>query len=406
MSEKLNSNSIAMGTTAATSSYEKFDSASRTAMLVSQLSQAIIGDRVDIPHSLHGYELELAKYTTSIKIESNATIVAVIPKYRTGVGAWSIGHNSHKTVIFFDEDKGELDCIAIEEFTKTHDLFAHKLNIESITRQLRPGYTVDADTFLAKTPTITPQGLYTQTVNANIAYLSHPSCIEDGILFSQEFIEECNPWATSRCTAEWGKNWYPRNLYGSRGVFKPIPGPGEKIREDGLVIALCKSDPIFDVIDMLPEMLEIPDLSGHDQLVYVPQSATNAYVYDVDVINSNKDSKNNPLTPLGMEEYVSVFEKQKSRYYENILDAVEAYQRENRKVTLSDRLHVLLKEAYGDEPNSNRSRFFNKNKPAAVKRVTRGVEMDEWAVSINIAWKFKLGYGSKGTGSHGNRPIN
>jgi hypothetical protein len=71
--EKYKSDVRAQGTMAATGSFEKFNSASRSAMLVSQISQNCAPEHPELPFCLNGYELQLANYTTSIKMPAYAT---------------------------------------------------------------------------------------------------------------------------------------------------------------------------------------------------------------------------------------------------------------------------------------------------------------------------------------------
>ena len=402
--EKYKSDVRAQGTMAATGSFEKFNSASRSAMLVSQISQNCAPEHPELPFCLNGYELQLAKYTTSIKMPANATIVGVVPRFMVGRGFMAVQKNNHKTIIFFNEKKHELDVIETAPFSRTHDIFANELKEQQVVRTMAAGMRVAEGTLLAKTNTITESGLYSQSLNANVVYLSDPACIEDGIRFNTDWLARARPLAAGRVTGEWGSTRFPRNLYGDDETYRPMPGNGEKIREDGLVFALCKYDPIFDCINMLPEMLREPD-RVHDQLVHVPPDARDAYVTNVDVIDTTKDTSQIPSTPIGMETMAAIYANQKTDYFNRILDICEEYQRKHPKVKFTDALTNLLYKAYGNQPNSPRSRINKHARTMAIKRVLRGVEVDEYHVRIDIAWRFNLDNGCKGSGTHGYKGV-
>ncbi|AXH70824.1 RNA polymerase beta subunit [Vibrio phage BONAISHI] len=404
MVTKLKSSSVAQGAIDASSSYEKFDSASRTAMLVSQESQVPDIENPELSHSLHGFEKQLADFTTSIRMPANGTVVLLLDKFRVGNGALSVRKNTHRVLIFHNEETNRLDAIELKAYSKLHDMFANKLIEEPIVRNLMPGTPLEKGTLLARTHSVLSNGLFSNSTQANMLYMSHPACIEDGMLVNSEYLERVRPQASVRLSGEYGKEWYPLDLYPNGMIYGAFPSNGSKLRDDNLVFAMRKKDRIFDVVNMLPEMLRRPDLTGHDRLVYAPPEAVDAEVIDIDVINTTKDSKSNPGTPVGMEALADIYHKQKSNFYETLLDVGESYKREN-KVEYSDSMHTLMYEAYGNAPNSNRSRYFKNSKPAAIRRVIRGVETDEWHIDIKIAWKFPYGMGAKGSGLHGNKGV-
>lgn len=399
----LKTSKVAMGIADALTPEERFTSGSRTAMLIAMSSQTPPPAKPDVPHTLNGLELELAKYTTSIIMPSDGIVEAVIPKFRAGGGYKAIKYNSKKTIIFFNESTGRLDAIEMNAFEKMHDTFAHPLKETNEGKFIREGNGIAKDTILAKTTTTTDDGIYTQGLTVNFAFASHPSTIEDGFWINRDVLERATPTATAKPSSEWGANSYPLNLYGNEDYYRAFPDCGEKIRDDGLVFAIRKTDEIFDAINMLPEMLTRPDRSGYDRLVYAPPEALDASVYDIDVINTTEDKRANPQTPIGMEEQAALYKSHISAYHTKVLDVVEDYQRRNPKVELSDLLHTIVREAYSDKPQDPRARRFRNSKITGIKRVSRGVEIDEWQVTVHLKYKFILGMGSKSAGRHGNQ---
>lgn len=396
---KLNSITKAMGITEAIHSFERFNSASRTAMVASQKSQQTMPATPDYPRILTGYETQEAEYTLCDKMPADGTVRAVINKYTVGHGLNAIRKNSEKTIVFVNEDTGALDCVEIKSFDRPHDVFGFELKEENITRMLRPGIPIAKNTHFNKSNGILEGNVYSSILQANFCYLSHAPVIEDGMWVSESFAERSRPMAYADVDVKWGAKWYPLNMYGNAGNFKPHPGPGEKVHDNGLVCAVRKRDELFDLVGMLPSQLR--KHNQFDQKTYVPPEAVDVSVEDVDVITTVFDNNRLASTPVGMEAYSHIFVKQKSRYYDRLLEVHDRYMEENRRNgEIAPRLSNLLVDAYADKPNDPRARF-GREKKGSIQRTHRGTPKDEWSTKLKLSWRFKLGNGAKSSNLHG-----
>lgn len=401
--QKFKSDSKAMGSTAAQHSFERFNSASRTAMGVSQWAQTTEPMIPDYPRIMTGYETQLADHTLCAKMPCDGTVYGVLNKYTVGSGLNAIRKNYEKTVLFTSEETGELDVIELKSSDSPHDVFGFDLKETGIVRQLRHGLPVAKGTRLNQPRSILEGNVSSSIIQANFAYISHAPVIEDGMWVSESFTERCRPKAFYKCTFEYGSRFYPLNLYGGPDSFKAHPGPGEKVMDSGLICASRRKDEIFDMVGMLPDQLTKP--SRFDQKIYVPPEAFDVTVDDVDIVTTVNDSNRLAQTPVGMEEYSRIFTTQKSKYYDRLLELYDGFMRStNFKGAISPRLTNLLTDAYADKPNDPRARF-GRDKKGSIQRINRGTPIDEWMINLKMSWLFRLGNGAKGSNQHGSKGV-
>lgn len=404
--EKLHTCSEAVGITEAITSFERFNSASRTAMAASQSSQAVQPwNGPDMPRILTTYEHEMATYTMGTTMPVDGISVALINKYRTGIGMNSIRYNSERTLLYIDQDTGDLDCLDIKSFDYTHDIFGYELKENPLVRHIaREGTPIPKGTKLTSSKGIMDNGLYSTVLQANYCYLSHAPCIEDGIWVAESLVERSRPAAFAKVTFEWGKTHYPLGIYSEGNVYKPFCGPGEKIKPSGLVAALREKCPIFDGILMLPQQLT--KVHKFDKCIYAPPESEDVSVADINVLTTTRDHSRLPLTPLGMEMYPRIFAEQTSKYYDRILEVFDDFRRQtNFKGAVSPRLANRIYKAYADKPTDSRNRIPHGRKLGGITRTIRGTPIDEWHVEIKLKWKFRVGNGGKLTNLHGSKGV-
>jgi hypothetical protein len=397
--QKWHTCSHAMGITSAITSFEKFNSASRTAMVAAQVSQNWEpADGPDYPRIMTGYEYHEAKHVFGTIMPENGIVKGTVNKFTMGGSA-----KSSKTVLFVGEETGALDCVEIAQFDSPHDIAGWDYQEQPVVRQLRPGVPIAKGTRFNQPKSILPGGIYSRVLQANYCYMSHAPNIEDGMWVSDEFVKRAEPMAYNDVSFDWGSNYYPLGLYGTFPHFKPFPAPGEKVRPCGLVAAMRKKCPIFDMVGLLPTELSKP--TQYDKKIYAPPESEDVVVADVDVLTTVNDNGRLPLTPIGMEEFPNIFARQKSAYYDKLLSIYDAFMREtNYKGRVSDKLANILTDAYADKPNDRRCRVKGAKK-GSIQRTKRGSPIDEWVVSLKLKWRFKLVNGAKASNLHGSKGV-
>ena len=85
----------------------------------------------------------------SIKMPCNGTILKVVHKYPRNLGMFSFKQNSETTIIYENDETGEIGHIVIPISYCNHKVFGfeYKQNTH-ITRQLRQGMKIAKDTIL------------------------------------------------------------------------------------------------------------------------------------------------------------------------------------------------------------------------------------------------------------------
>lgn len=402
---KLQTKSSVIGATDAFTSFEKFNSASRTAMVVSQRSQTIIPDKGGDPKRiLTCYELEESKYAMGGIMRHDAMSKGIVSKYQTGMGMNSIKKNTLKTLVYINQDTGILDAINIKAYERTHDVFGYDMKEAPAVRSAgMNNYAIRKGTRLTSANTIGDQGVYSSTLQVNTAFIAHAAGIEDGIWISKSAIERMRPMAHAKVSFAWGSSYFLRNLYGNTKFFKGYPGPGESIKESGLVVSLCKKDPIFDAVNLLATNISKPSM--FDKKIYAPPESKDVKVADVDVLTTTKDRKKLLLTPVGMEEHSQIFASHKSEYYDSLLKIYENFRKEtNYRGNIGPELWSILVDAIADKPNDPRARL-GSGPRGSIQRTNRGTPIDEWQVDIELEWLFELGEGGKASNMSGSKGV-
>lgn len=385
---KLNAIAEFMGLTALQQSFERFNSGSRSAMAVSQSAQYLVLQFPDTPRILTGFEHEIWKATNGIRVPGNGRIVTILGKYQQS----SRLVNPEKIVVFMNNDTNELDCVIVPSYGTMHDTFCYpyKDNMRGLTANAN----IYKGDFLATTPSQLSNGIYATGMQFNTAYINNEADIEDGIMIRRSALQRGKPTAYGVGQDQWGSKSVPLNIYGDAANYKPHGAPGEKVREDGLLLATRNKDEIFDVVGMMPHVLCKPN--KFDNLTYVTQEAVNARIVDVDVWTTVNDNSRLAQTPVGMESYSMSLYNQKVHQAKALMDIEENHMRETYgKGKISNRMHKLLTRACGIAPRHNASKY--KQQIPSIRRIMRGTPIDEWMVKITYLWDFNLEYGSKWT---------
>lgn len=391
------------GMSAASPLHDK-DSGSRLHMVTNQIDQAVVPKDPEVPNILSGLDNQLINHTFGVRVPCDCEVVKVIEKYSGGLGERTIKKNPLLTVIYHNLETGEFGCLHIESYQnqleRVHETFGFRYNFTETCKMLHPNMMLRKGTLLSY-PDTHIDGHYGTGINANIAYLSTSGSIEDGFDVSEDFLERAAPIATASRVAEWGKKWYPLNLYGDETNFKPFPDIGDTIRPDGLVFALRQFDERFGAFEMSNRDLMIVD-EIHDKCIYGKAGAT---VFDVTVHTTVNEGRRAAKTPVGMETQAKKYAESKSEYYTRILQTAKALRSEYRgDVVFEGPLQNLITQALGDKPNDviRRLEASSPNgRKNIIQKTYRAAPLDEWRVEVFYEYRFKTGLATKLTNLHG-----
>ena len=372
------------------------DSSSRIQMFNSHLGQALVIEGATTRRCLTGLEAEFGKYTFSIKMPTDAQIIRSVLKYPPVLGAGGIKENPLTVVIYEDVENKEVGIVNLVRHHVNHQHFGFKYSYKAAQQKLSNGSYIAKGTIIADSPSVDELGNYRYGIETNVAFMSVPAVIEDGVVVSRSYLKKLTAKDYESRLVSFGKNRYPLNLYGDENNYKPMPDIGDRIRADGLVFALRSYDDLLAVVDMTPAALMVPDYA-HDKLIY---GEPNARVVDINVHHDK--SSNNPPTPTGMEVQCARYEQAMTNFYRTLLDEYHKLRRtRGAALRLTPEFHRLLVEAMADSGVSDSG----SSPSGSVKRTYRRAPLDDWRVELTYEFDFVPCIGSKITDCHGGKGI-
>jgi hypothetical protein len=368
-------------------------------MLSSHISQAIQPLKSDIPRVLTGFETQLADFTFNISVPTEAIVISTHRKYYNDVTMSAQIKNPRLTVIFQCQETGTYDYMDIMEYETNHKVFGRKYELHPVVDRLKPGTPLPKGLILGRTTSIKDNNVYATGLETNMAYMSVPGNIEDGYVVSESFCKRAAPLELSYSTIDWGRKYYPLNIYGTEDNYKPFPNIGEKIRADGLVFALREYNSKFDSIELSNRALMEVDMI-HDIRIY---GIAGAEVYDIDVESGIGESRNKPITPKGMEMQACRYINQISNYYDSIKKTYDRLIKENpRGINISPKLQILITRAIADKPNNFST---GGNASGIIRRTYNNNPLDEYRVVVRYFNRKELEPGAKISDRHGSKGV-
>lgn len=347
-------------------------SAPRGAMFASHIGQAPIMAGNEPRRTMSGVEPHYADHTFDIRIPTDATILHVIRKYPTGIGADSIRQNPITTIIYeeYYERLKTIGVINVPEFNSLHQDFGYRYKRnEEVWDRLVPGADIAKGEVLCHSSAVKSNGLYGMGVSAEAVFMSDPGCIEDGFVFSEEFLERMSPTVYNKYVGSAGQKCILLNLYGDDKVYKPFPDIGDRIREDGVIMAMRDLDENLSPAEMTPRALRTID-DAFDRSIY---GRPGALVKDVVVY---RDSRVFPShVPIGMDDQLNKYYHAGCRYYQQLLKIYDGLRaRWGKKLRITPEFNQLLVEAqiYLPTPDNQRK----------LTRMYRLEMLDEYRVEV------------------------
>lgn len=368
------------------------DSASRLAMFCSHAGQSLVMKHSTVNRILTGMEREYGKDVFAARFPCNAVVLKTIEKYPETIGGKIVGENPLTTVIYENADSPRRE-FGVLNVTKHHCLHQYYgfnyVRADDFARLTAPGAHVQAETVLATSPSITRDGDYKYGMGAMVAFMSHASVIEDGVIASESACRRMATKGYGQRTVSWGKTSMPVNLFGNDAEYKPFPNVGERVGEDGMLFASRHYDDT-----LAPALMSAKALRTMDYFDKPIHAMPNAKIIDIVVIKGNKEKT---FLPTGMDVQCRYYYDKSYRYYQELLDMQrELYKRFGDSVTLSPRLHQMLVHAESVVRSDERRYVTN-----TYHRQT----VDEWVVQVTFEYDVIPGRGYKVTGMDGDKGV-
>lgn len=379
-------------------------SAARGAMFTTHIGQAPIPAGNEPRRIMTGVELRYSQHTFDIRFPVDCTVLHVIRKYPTGLGADSIRHNPLTTMIYedyYDRNK-RLGVVQLPDFNSLHQDFGYDyIKRPSIMERLSTSDSpmFEKDEVIAHSPAVRENGQYGMGMQASVVFISDPGTIEDGFWVSKSFLKRMTPKVFNTFKGSSGRKQFFLNLYGTDTIYKPFPDIGQAIREDGVIFATRDLDDNLAPADMTPRALRTIDWIFDKPTIGKP----GAIVKDITVYH---DNRTNPVhTPAGMDYQLRKYYNSACAYYTELLNIYHKIRNRRGKdphgnkwlLEITPEFSQLLVEAQIYLPVPENARKLSK--------MFRLEPLDEWMVEITTEAQMDPDNGYKATDGHGGKGV-
>lgn len=372
------------------------DSAARSAMRASFMTQMLVVEGSTPRRLVTLAEREYGKYTMHISVPCDCKVLKVSRKYPKSRGLYSFKQNSETTIIYESLKDQTIGSIKVPTFYCNHKVFGFKYVENPLMRTLAPGDILEEGTILADSLSVKDHGDgdkdYQFGVETRVVFMSVPGIIEDGVVASKSFCEKLRTKGYGSKTVEWGTETYPLNLYGTDDDYKPFPDIGNPIRDDGILFATRDYDPLLAICNMTKEALRTVNHT-YDSITYIPLSSVDVNQPPIveDIVVWHTHNTDLHRTPPQMEKQVRKYHDATKIYHTEIIELYESeLKRRKQHLNVTNEFHQTVVRAM---VNDNNLPNYQLNK--SVIRTYRKSKLNDWRVEVKFGWDITPGIGYK-----------
>lgn len=363
-------------------------SSPRAQMFASHLGQKLVIAGGNERYIQTGMEVEYGKYTFSIKMPVDGTIIKTIDRYVQTIGQDSINKNPQTVVIYEDDKTKEIGIFYIPTFCSFHQYFGFEYKSWPAMSQLAKGARIAKDTIFANSPAISQAGNYNYGRELNMAFMSVPGASEDGIVISRDVLPEFAFKTYDTRVVEWGSKRFPLNLYGTADNFKAFPEIGERVRDDGLLMALRTYDPkLAPVEQSIYDMMEVDHV--FDKATYV--NGPGGVIADIRVYSAE----------AGIEDNATEMDKQIIRYQRATHDFHLKIVQEWKRLRKDKGETLQISPAFHRQVVESMAFIGEDNESPRVQKLFRKNPIDDYRIEFIIEYNNIPRDGFKFTDTHG-----
>ena len=372
------------------------DSSPRKQMFASHIGQCLVIKGGTERFLQTGMERQYAKTTFSVKMPEDGIILKVLHRYQETMGPESI--RNPETILIYEvasgPNEGEIAMLRLPGFFSDQTYFGFEYKARKITNSIGPNRAIPKGTILLDSPAVTEGGDYKYGRELKVAYMSHPAVSEDGMAVSRDVLKHFAIKTYKRIEVEWGSRYFPLNLYGDEGNYKPFPDIGDVVRGDGLLMALRRDERALAIVEQSSRATREVDYH-HDRRVYA--SGAGGRVVDIKIYH---DDYTNSNTPEEMEQQPMRYHRATQRFFKELIDTLgEIEKRRNGNMVISKPLHALAVEA--DAILDNRANGAQDRR----QLLHRKNPLDDWRVEFVIEYEVIPTEGFKWTDCHGGKGV-
>ena len=235
-------------------------SGSRGAMVGGHKKSAAPVDTPDVQLHFTGASREYYKYVFNSVVGEAGQIMSYLDlkgvKHSSVIkrNSGTVSGGVISQVIFYQRQGSEggvthIDVIEVESRTKHDNIFSSKLTPSAKLNNLQAGDYLQKGDVLNTVPSQIGKE-FADGVNLLTTTMSHPEIIEDSYLISDRAANKMHAYGIKRFFIALRDYEYFLNTYGTLDAPKYFPSVGDAVRDDGLVAAVRKHDPMFAALDM------------------------------------------------------------------------------------------------------------------------------------------------------------
>lgn len=372
--------------------YHQHTSSNRGAMLSNHLGQMLVLNGGTERSIQTGYEREYAKYTFNVSMPCNGLIIDIIERYRKALGKDSIEENPQTIIVYEDMDTKQIGIVNLTAFCSNHQYFGFRYKTSEGYKHIRVGAMIKEGTIFLNSPSVTPDGGYKFGIQANISYMTHPATSEDGILICRDFLPKLGFNTYETRIVEWGSKKFALNCYGDENNYKPFPDIGERIREDGVLMALRSYDPIeLSIVEQSVRATLEVDYT-FDNTVYV--NGPGGRVVDIRI---HHDLHNYNHAESHMDNQAQRYDAARRQFYKRIVDVWKRlYKMRGEALQITPEFSRLVVEAQSVVSEGIGQR---------VSKIYRQEPLDDYRVEFVVEYDIEPGIGFKLTDCFGGTAV-
>lgn len=368
------------------------DSSGRVYMTSSHLGQMLVVNGATERMCQTGSEREYGKYTFNVKMPCNGEIIEVIQRYPETIGIDTIHGNPQTIVIYEDTQTKELGMFSLTDHCSNHQYFGYKFKEKEGMQKLARGASIAKDTMFLDSPNVTDDGGYKYGVELQMALMTHPASSEDGILICEDVLPKFGIKTYEIRVVGWGSKKFALNTYGDTTNYKAFPDIGQRIRPDGIVMALRSYDPslLAPIEQSVKTTMEV-DLN-FDTTVYA--NGPGGKVVDIKI---HHDLNKMNCADVHMDRQAQKYDTARRHFYKRIVDVWRKfYKIRGDALLIKPELQRLVVEALS---------VVNEDSKQRVSKLYRKEPLDDYRVEITIEYDVIPGIGFKNTDIHGGKGI-
>lgn len=342
-------------------SFAKHTSGARTYMTTSHISQSLTLNNGEEKIVQSGIENQLGTNTFSVRVDKEAKVLGIVNRYENYSPEASMEKPIELMLFVCYIEDGEYDVITIPTHFTLHQYFGFEyVTNKYLLNGIKVGGTIPAGTILADSPAVRENSGYAFGLNANTVLISLPEVAEDGVIISKSFSKKLAYTIFEHRVIDIPVGKHLLNMYGDINNFKPFPNIGERVREDGVLLALRTLDPNY-----YPGMSSVQDMLSYDpyidEILYLKYGSKDIEIIENGVLKKvpsgivtdikiyqNMKPKNRANNIATNTEILSEYAEQYRNFHKEIMAVYNQIKSQNSGISglkLSPRLQNLLLES-------------------------------------------------------------